>query len=133
MMALCDFDTCEYTNLNQKFDVQRLSEYIERIDAIVHEMKTFVTDCSVDTREATGNSDFGEIKEIKLEAQVMNTGGNIGDLITYGNQLNTLISEIKLFQKICPKECALSIKFALDGLNAAANEITIAIEELTRR
>lgn len=130
---LCDFDKCKYMNLNQNLDIQRLNEYVERIDAIVHEMKTFITDCSVDTREVTGNSNFGGIKEIKLEAQDMNTDGDIGYLTTYSNQLNTLISEMKLFQKICPKECALSIKFALDGLNAAANEITIAIEELTRR
>lgn len=127
---LCDFDKCKYMNLNQKFDIQRLNKYIERIDAIVHEMKTFITDCSDDTRDSTSNSNFAEIK---LEEPVMNTNGNIGDLITYSNQLNTLISEIKLFQKICPKECELSIKFALDNLNTAANEITIAIEELTEK
>ena len=131
---LCDFDKCKYMNLNQQnLEIQRLNEYVERIDAIVHEMKTFLTNCSVDTHVATGNSSFSEIKEIKSEVQDMNTDVDIGYLTTYSNQLNTLISDMKFFQKICPKECSLSIKFALDGLNAAANEITIAIEELTRR
>ena len=127
---LCDFDECKYMSLNKESEIQRLNGYIEKIESIVQEAKTFKTDCLVDTRKATSNYDFDETK---LEEPVMNTNGNIEDLITYSNQLNTLISEIKLFQKICPKECALSIKFALDGLNAAANEITIAIEELTEK
>jgi phosphoglycerate-specific signal transduction histidine kinase len=36
--------------LNQNFEIQRLNEYMERIDAIVYEMKCFMQDCSSDTR-----------------------------------------------------------------------------------
>ena len=61
----------------------------------------------------------------------MNTDIDIGYLTEYGNQLDTLISEMNLYQKICSKECSLSIKFALDALNVAANEIAIGIDELT--
>lgn len=41
-------------NSNQKFEIQRLNGYIERIDAIVHEMKSFRKDCSNDTSETIG-------------------------------------------------------------------------------
>lgn len=63
----------------------------------------------------------------------MNTDIDVGYLTEYSNQLDTLISEIKSFQKICPKECSLTIKFTLDALNVAANEIAIGIDELTEK
>lgn len=51
---LCDFDECEYMNLNQKIEIQRLNGYIERIDAILYEMEGFRKDCSDDTSEGIG-------------------------------------------------------------------------------
>lgn len=37
-------------NMNQKLEIHRLSGYMERINAILHEMESFGKDCSDTTR-----------------------------------------------------------------------------------